>query len=74
MAVNEWGHAVLCAVLSVVDDTALVLKSVVSELKVRGSVRVFIDAMKRAHAIMHVLFFPVKTILSTGGLMLLKEG
>ena len=34
MAVNEWGHAVLCTALSVVDDTALVSKTVVAELKV----------------------------------------
>ena len=35
MALNEWGHAVLCTALSVIDDTALVAKSVVAELKVR---------------------------------------
>jgi hypothetical protein len=34
MAVNEWGHAVLCTTLSVVDDTALVIKIIISELKV----------------------------------------
>ena len=35
MAVNEWGHVVLCMALSVVDDTALVIKTIIAELKVR---------------------------------------
>lgn len=34
MAVNEWGHTVLCAVVSVVDDTSLVSKVVCNELRV----------------------------------------
>lgn len=34
MAVNEWGHAVLCMTVSVIDDTSLVIKTVVAELKV----------------------------------------
>lgn len=36
MAINEWGHAVLCVVLTVVDDTTLVIKSLVGEIKVGG--------------------------------------
>ena len=35
MATNEWGYAVLCTVFSVVDDSALVVKTIVPELKVR---------------------------------------
>lgn len=35
MATNEWGHVVLCTALSVVDDTSLLNKVIVSELKVR---------------------------------------
>eukprot|EP00877_Chromochloris_zofingiensis_P001125 jgi/Chrzof1/11012/Cz05g20110.t1 len=34
MAENEWGNAVVCTALSVVDDTALVGKSILGELKV----------------------------------------
>lgn len=34
MATNEWAHTVLCTALSVVDDTALVAKNIVAELKV----------------------------------------
>lgn len=34
MATNEWGYTVLCTALTVVDDTSLVSKVVVSELKV----------------------------------------
>ena len=45
MAVNEWGHAVLCTALGVVDDTALVSKTIVSELKV-GSIHVWDLSMK----------------------------
>lgn len=33
MATNEWGHAVLCAALSVVDDTQMMVKMVISELQ-----------------------------------------
>jgi hypothetical protein len=34
-AINEWGHAVLANALSVVDDTSLLTKVIVAELKVR---------------------------------------
>ena len=34
MAANEWGHVVLCMALSCVDDTALLSKTLVPELKV----------------------------------------
>lgn len=34
LAVNEWGHVVLCMALAVVDDTALLGKMVVPEIKV----------------------------------------
>ena len=37
MATNEWAHAPLCAALAVVDDTALLAKCVVPELKARAS-------------------------------------
>ncbi|KAG1679299.1 hypothetical protein FOA52_009329 [Chlamydomonas sp. UWO 241] len=33
MAINEWGHAVLCTALTVIDDTSLVVKTIVAELK-----------------------------------------
>jgi len=36
MATNEWAHAPLCAALAVVDDTALLAKCVVPELKARS--------------------------------------
>jgi len=34
MATNEWGFTVLCMALTVVDDTSLVSKVIVAELKV----------------------------------------
>eukprot|EP00798_Chlamydomonas_sp_ICE-L_P000022 gene23-12835_t len=33
MATNEWGHAVLCQAVNVIDDTPLVQRQVLSELK-----------------------------------------
>ncbi len=36
-AQNEWGHAVLCALVSHVDDTAMLNKVVTAELKVSGT-------------------------------------
>eukprot|EP00967_Tisochrysis_lutea_P036187 scaffold43528_cov24-Tisochrysis_lutea.AAC.2 len=38
MATNEWGYTVLCTALTVVDDTSLVSKVVIAELKVRMAV------------------------------------
>jgi hypothetical protein len=37
MALNEFGHAVLCEALAVVDDTALLHKNVSPEVKVRAA-------------------------------------
>lgn len=37
MAVNEWGHVVVSMALSVIDDTALVVKTIIAELKVRAA-------------------------------------
>jgi hypothetical protein len=36
-AINEWGHAVLATALSVVDDSSLLNKVIIAELKVRDT-------------------------------------
>ena len=39
MALNEFGHAVLCEALACVDDTAILHKNVLPEVKVRAVAR-----------------------------------
>lgn len=35
-ALNEWGHSVVCTALTHVDDTSMMSKTIVAELKVGG--------------------------------------
>ena len=82
MAVNEWGHAVLCTALSVIDDTALVGKSIVSELKVMSTM--MISRLVVLHQGFVILLYNIltglmlrnglmMTNLSTGGLISLMS-
>ena len=50
MAKDEWGHAVLSTVLTVVDDTALLSKAVVSELSAASAPEELAELCSHPHA------------------------
>jgi hypothetical protein len=65
-AENEWGHAVVATALSVVDDTSLVSKTILGELKVIH----FMALLHHQSCCTSLIFLPISRHLLLIGLVL----